>query len=259
MQAEASKKFVVLFQGDASENDNKYVNMLSESGIYVKNIPTLSFNFVNAEKLKNCLENADDYGGIIFTSSRAVNAVAFSLTSNSCLEKWKDKFIFSVGQATSEMAQSLLNLETCGSDSGNSENLCEIILQKCEKYNKPLLFPCSNIRKNTIPDTLSKHSIHLKEIVCYETVPNTQFKDVWTSLVEKENLPSILVFFSPSGVKYCSEIVMDSYDDAVKPNFVAIGSSTEKALLDVNVRSCKVAEKPNPEAVLSAVKDLLNY
>lgn len=39
--------------------------------------------------------------------------------------------------------------------------------------------------------------------------------------------------------------------------FVAIGPSTEKAMIDANLPPCKVATKPNPEAVYEAIKCIL--
>lgn len=253
------KKFVVIFQSDVSTNDSKYVDVLKQEGIHAENISPISFNFINQEKLQGCLNDADEYSGIIFTSTKAVSAVASVFTSKSVtLENWRQKENFSVGKATTMLALSAMNLETYGSESGNSENLCQFIVEKCQQYEKPFLYPCSNIRKDTIPIILSKHNIKIEEVICYETIPNDQFKQIWERLISKEGLPEILVFFSPSGVQNCSKIVINSYQSAVQPKFIALGPSTEKAFNVMNIMSCKVAEKPNPESVLSTVKSLLD-
>lgn len=259
MSQTTKKDFVVLLQGDSSGNENKYVKLFNAEGMNAKSISTLTFHFINQDKLLYCLSNPDIYNGIIFSSVRAVNAISSVLHTSSdlCMERWKNKKNFSVGKATADIAKSSLNLETYGSDSGNSEQFCQFIIKNYTLFDKPLLFPCSNIRKDTIPNTLSQSGFPVEEIVCYETVPNAQFETLWRNLIlDEQGLPKILVFFSPSGVENCIETIKSSYSDGL-PKFIALGPSTEKALLRVDI-SCKVAEKPTPESVIYAVKNIFD-
>lgn len=259
MALKLERKFVVLFQGDSTVKENKYTKLLEKESVKARIIPPLSFSFINEEKLLECLCNYDSYSGMIFTSTRAVTAVSLSLLklNEIYVDQWKRKTNFSVGKATGDHAISVLNFDTHGADSGNSENLCELIIEMCSHIEKPLLFPCSCIRKDTIPTMLSEKNIPVEEVVCYETVPNAHFENVWQNLISEEGLPDILVFFSPSGVQSCINIIKNSYKKLILPKFIAIGPSTEKALSETGVL-CKVAEKPSPESVMNIVKDMID-
>lgn len=260
MALESKKKLVVLFRGDSSDTyeNNKYLNLIAAEGIRVKSVSTLVINYISRDKLKRFLQDADSFSGIIFTSKHAVTAVStISMFDNSILEKWRNKINFSVGKATADFALSLLKLDTRGSESGNSENLCQFIIENCGKFDKPFLFPCSSIRKDTIPHTLSKNGFAVEEIISYETGPCMYFETEWKMMISKEGLPQIVVFFSPSGVQSCLETIKNFYPEGELPKFVALGKSTESALLDKEI-PCTVAEKPSPESVLKAVKNLLD-
>ena len=60
---------------------------------------------------------------------------------------------------------------------------------KTEKF----LFPCSNIRKNDIPDFMRSNNLHFTEAVIYKTVP-ADLSDL------AEVKYDCLAFFSPSGI-----------------------------------------------------------
>lgn len=255
MTLEQKKAIAVLFQGDSSTKQNKYVELLEKEGVSARSVPVLSFNFINREYLQTCLKNPDFYSGIIFTSTRSVNAVSSLISLNDvCINKWKQKTNFSVGTATANSALSELKLQTHGADSGNSENLCKLIIEMHRHLDKPLLFPCSNIRKDTIPTVLSKSGISVEEVFCYETVPNNNFECIWQNIIS-ETLPNILVFFSPSGVQSCINVIKNAYVGHQLPIFIAIGPSTEKALSEADIY-CKVAEKPTPESLMYIIKEL---
>ena len=72
--------------------------------------------------------------------------------------------------------------------SGNVELLSDVII-KCEFISiytilvvivarslndKPLLFPCGNLHKETLPQQLHEAGIGLHSITCYETCPHSQ-------------------------------------------------------------------------------------
>jgi len=94
-----------------------------------------------------------------------------------------------------------------------------ILLHKTEKY----LFPCSDIRKSTIPDFFKKHKLNLVESVMYKTVS--------ADLSDLENVfYDVIVFFSPADIKS----LFDNF-----PNFkqndtrlAAFGESTQKAIAE---------------------------
>ncbi|XP_035206739.1 uroporphyrinogen-III synthase-like isoform X4 [Stegodyphus dumicola] len=181
--------YVVLFKTEAGGTSrDDYVEILQKSGIVAKVISPLTFAFINEEKLGISLKNPKDFSGIIFTSKRAVEAVSGVLKKcdKSIISEWKYKTNFAVGESTSDLAH-YVPLE------------------------KPLLFPCSNKRQDTIPEILPSCGVHVEEVICYETVSNPNMRDLWENLLSDKGLPELLVFFSPSGVEFSYKMIKSSY------------------------------------------------
>ncbi|KFM77215.1 Uroporphyrinogen-III synthase, partial [Stegodyphus mimosarum] len=239
--------YVVLFKTEAggSARDG-YVDLLQKSGIVAKVISPLTFAFINEEKLGISLKNAKDYSGIIFTSKRAVEAASEVLKKcdKSVISEWKNKTNFAVGESTSDLARTLLNLSTEGKDCGSSEKLCSLIKSNYESLEKPLLFPCSNKRQDTISEILPSCGVHVEELICYETVSNPNMKDLWENLLSDQGLPELLVFFSPSSVQFSYKMIKSSYaSDFKQLKCISVGPTTEKALSDLNMNVLKTAER----------------
>ena len=79
----------------------------------------------------------------------------------------------------------------------------------------PLLFPCSSIRRDTLPSSLSAAGLPIEEVTCYETVPhpliaeNTQRFSDQVSVGEEVGV----VFFSPSGVSFALEKLLQIFGE----------------------------------------------
>ena len=53
--------------------------------------------------------------------------------------------------------------------------LLVVIVARCIDH-KPLLFPCGNLRKETLPQRLHEAGIGLHSLTCYETCPHSQLE-----------------------------------------------------------------------------------
>ncbi|XP_035206737.1 uroporphyrinogen-III synthase-like isoform X2 [Stegodyphus dumicola] len=253
--------YVVLFKTEAGGTSrDDYVEILQKSGIVAKVISPLTFAFINEEKLGISLKNPKDFSGIIFTSKRAVEAVSGVLKKcdKSIISEWKYKTNFAVGESTSDLARTVLDLHTVGKDCGSSEKLCSLIKSNYVPLEKPLLFPCSNKRQDTIPEILPSCGVHVEEVICYETVSNPNMRDLWENLLSDKGLPELLVFFSPSGVEFSYKMIKSSYaGDFKQLKCIAVGPTTEKTLSDLSMPVLKTAQRPSPGAVCIAVKSVL--
>ena len=103
---------------------------------------------------------------------------------------------------------------------------------------KKLIFFCSDIRRNDLPDFLSSTKIKVKEIVLYKTL-----------LVPKyiiQNYKAVL-FFSPSAVQ--SFFISNKSEPGT--SFFCIGSTTANALKKAApVKTIIVADKPTQQNVV---------
>jgi uroporphyrinogen-III synthase len=123
-----------------------------------------------------------------------------------------------------------------------AQDLIEILKKhKNEKY----LFPCSDIRKNEIPDFLRANSYDFAEAIIYHTVASdlSHLKNVYYD---------VLAFFSPSGINS----LMVNFPDFKQNNtrIAAFGPTTAKAVRDAGLILDIEAPLPNAPSMTGALE-----
>ena len=219
-----------------------YEIILSELNCNIYFIPPLQFDFVNIELLLNRILCPEKYVGIILTSPRSVYAVhqAFKLmVKDPNVIIWrKNKMCYTVGPSTSAKASQDLewtpNNIRGGNRCGNAHSLAELIIEDFKDESlglvtKGLLYPCGNLKRETIAKELENRSnIDLDTITCYETSPNKDLDANFNKVAKESSHIDIVVFFSPSGVKNCWELLQKITSSSSK--YVAIGPTTLESL-----------------------------
>ena len=192
------------------------IALLSYDAIYT--VP-----LVDIDTPKYC-ENA------IFTSKNSVNAISnLKLTIKRC---------FCVGYSTKKALEKLSYhvVELAN----NAQDLANIILDNYQQLS--FSFFCGNLRRNELPEMLSKHNIKCNEYVVYQTRMN--YKEY------HEQFDSVL-FFSPSAVK--SYISKNTLDNKVA---FCIGNTTANEAIKYTDK-VEVAEQSSIQRVIEKV--LLYY
>lgn len=229
----------VVFLFRSGDECDPYEVALAEAGYAGIPISVLDFEFVHSETLRAALEHPRSYDGMIFTSPRAVEAVASAmpwLPSENML--WHSKSVFAVGPRTAfELRR--IGFEPVGESSGSADMLAEHI--SAIEFEKPLLFLCGNRRRDELPDRLRDAGIDMEELCVYETHPRTRL-DLPDHLT-----PDWVVFFSPSGI---DAVLADGRLDLSSTRIATIGSTTA-ASSPVPVHA--VADSPTPDALVLAI------
>jgi uroporphyrinogen-III synthase len=238
-------------------------------------------------------ENAPDkrkYGGIIFTSQRAVEALTTvvgrirkqSLPLDELLPHHVPFYV--VGPATARGLSALeLASPILGEETGNGEALAQFILKH---YNSlwhgssktpkpPLLFLVGEKRRDIIPTTLQStslepsHQIGVNELVVYETgemqLFESEFTSTWRKNQKNGTASQWVVVFSPTGCKAMlrSLGLLDPETGKAIPRssrsreilVATIGPTTRDYLqqkFDFEADAC--AETPSPEGVGKAIR-----
>lgn len=159
---------------------------------------------------------------------------------------------YCVGPATESVARAQLDLQHCiGSQSGNSKQLAERIVLDIKNSSKPLLYPCSEIARDTITHILNDKGVSVQKITVYRTLKSESLEQDLLEILKKS--PNILVFFSPSTVEHVAmELKRNSYN--VKDiKAVAIGPVTRDALINFDFEVYATADKPEPAALVHAI------
>lgn len=245
-----------------SEKDDPFLKKLCDASYNASCLPVLSFSFCNLGELRAALLKPEEHSGIIFTSQRAVEAATKAIKdSNDTTMKdwkahyqpaWRSSFCFCVGKATAEAARKL-GFHTLGEEAGSAEALVPEIMKGIESSRLPLIYPCGNLRRDTISAAASEKGIKLNEIVCYETTPDENIMSNFKSFMHSKGFPTHLVYFSPSGVEYTKHVIEELQLAEAGTKFIAIGATTKKALDEKGLEVFSTAAHPTPEGLLEAL------
>lgn len=242
----ASERIPVLLLKTKSSPRDGYENHLEECGYLPDFIPVLEHRFRDdtLEELRQLIigqafmasvepkSQNKKYGGIIFTSQRAVEAFTNvieklrkeNLPSNEFLPSTCPFYV--VGPATAQSLGLLdLSCPIIGEESGNGDTLAQLILSH---YNglwssnhapsgkPPLLFLVGEQRRDIIPKTLQSptlsqaEQIGVEELVVYDTCEMESFRSdfatTWSSNIRAGHLQQWVVVFSPAGCRAMLEV-----------------------------------------------------
>jgi uroporphyrinogen-III synthase len=175
------------------------------------------------------------------------------------LDKWKKLPYFVVGKSTAKAIREL-NVNPFGDESGNSESLADYII----KYFNPssqeanqleLLFLVGDKRKDDLPNKLVETGFILKELLIYETKPNSLFSYELDKLlnVEKKKIDWV-VFFSPSGVDISLELLKNKLFKENDIKIASIGKTTSNHLENVKKINVNITSpKPDAESLAKSI------
>ena len=276
---------IILCRGLSEKNDSQeaYVKTLKTAGYSCDCLPTLRFEFVNISKLKECLLSSSSYYGsniaydfsafymwlifihliiffyafigLILTSQRAAEAIKLSAKEDdNILYPWRILPVYCVGPATESFVKTHLSSDNCiGKEAGNAKELAELLVASVANKSKPLLYPCSEIGRETIEKTLNENDIRVHRMVVYKTLPSETLEHDLLKFMD--NMPKIFVFFSPSIVEHIVALLKKKLYDMNNIKAVAIGPVTEQALVHAGLKVFATANKPDPISLLKAISD----
>lgn len=244
----------------------------------------------NEAKLRKATNNpGKKYGGIIFTSQRAVDAFGsvVAKVDPTKLEALfdKDMPLYVVGPATARGVASLgLPCPVIGAETGNGEALARFILEHRKSLSRevthldgrslPLLFLVGEQRRDIIPRSLQSEDLspaqrtQVTEVIVYETGEMATFEEDFTDLLKQAKTGGVreqwVVVFSPQGCeamlsalgwldektgKY-SQARREAVAGPIKTRVATIGPTTRDFLVQEFAFEPDVcAEKPSPEGL----------
>ncbi|KAI2622679.1 tetrapyrrole biosynthesis, uroporphyrinogen III synthase [Hypomontagnella submonticulosa] len=230
------------------------------------------------------------YGGLIFTSQRAVEAFAKLVDEGKGDADWphlQDVPIYSVGPATTRALKAIPQtppLQIFGEHTGNGDALAQFMLDHYGEWYKdrstkpPLLFLVGEQRRDIIPKTLmddalpDSRRISVTEIVTYGTGVIESFSSDFADVLRKtSDRPSRwVVVFSPTGCdsmlkglgmldSSTGKVNTETAETVPETRISTIGPTTRNYLMrtfDYKPDVC--AEKPSPEGVWQGIVDFGN-
>ncbi|CAI6334634.1 unnamed protein product [Periconia digitata] len=234
--------------------------------------------------------SSQQYGAIIFTSQRAVEAftcIVQDLRQNAArpLESYipQDLPLYVVGPATARGLRALnLPCPILGEETGSGEVLSPFILKHYNSLhpgpdNPAILFLVGEKRRDIIPNTLQSPSLpndqrsRVHELVIYETGELHSFKETFTSIwqknIEQASGRQWVVVFSPQGCRAMLESLglidletgqskwQSSKTSQREVLIATIGPTTRDYLIqEFDIAPDVCAEKPTPEGIGEGIR-----
>src|SRR6185436_13331938 len=236
-------KSILVTQEAPTDPTSPYFKIAEKYSLKVDFRPFIQVEAVPVKEFRKQKVEILNYTAIIFTSRNAVDHF-FSLCRELKIEMPPDMKYFCISEQTSNYLQKYIVIRKRKIFTGlkTAQDLMEMLKKhKNEKY----LFPCSDIRKNDIPDFLKQNGYQYTEAIIYHTVA-ADLSDL------KEVFYDVLAFFSPSGIN--SLFVNFPEFKQNNTRFAAFGPTTAKAVKDAGFILDIEAPHPNAPSMTGALE-----
>ncbi|MEJ0034053.1 MAG: uroporphyrinogen-III synthase [Bacteroidota bacterium] len=236
-------KSILITQEAPTDFNSPYLKLAEKFGLKIDFRPFIQVEPVPVKEFRKQKVDILQHTAIIFTSRHAVDHF-FHICQELKLEMPADMKYFCISDQTSNYLQKYIVIRKRKIFTGlkDTKDLLEIIKKhKNEKF----LFPCSDIRKNDIPDFLRENGYNFTEAVIYHTVAS--------NLADLKNVYyDILAFFSPSGIN--SLFVNFPEFKQNNTRIAAFGATTAKAVRDAGLTLDIEAPLPNAPSMTGAIE-----
>lgn len=236
-------KSILVTQEEPSDPNSPYLKLAEKYGLKVNFRPFIQVEPVSIKDFRKQKVEILNHSAIIFTSRNAVDHF-FHICKELKIEMPPDMKYFCISEQTSNYLQKYVVIRKRKIFTGlkTAQDLIEILKKH---KNETFLFPCSDIRKNDIPDFLRDGGFDFTEAVMYHTVASdlSDLKNVYYD---------ILAFFSPSGVNS----LLVNFPDFKQNNtrIAAFGPTTAKAVADAGLILDIEAPLPNAPSMTGALE-----
>ncbi|MBC7921805.1 MAG: uroporphyrinogen-III synthase [Ferruginibacter sp.] len=187
--------------------------------------------------------NLLEHSAVIFTSRNAVDNF-FRICTESKIEVPAEMKYFCISDQTSHYLQKYITVRKRKIFTGVKTAAEMMDILKKHK-NERFLFPCSDLRKNDIPEFMDGNGYHLTEAILYRTVASD------LSDLSEVNY-DIIAFFSPSGITSLYANFPDFQQN--KTRLAAFGPTTAQAVTDAGLILDIEAPLPNAPSMAGALE-----
>lgn len=234
---------LLVSQPEPKSENSPYQMLKDKYNLKVDFRPFIQIEPVNAKEFRQQKVDVLSHTAVIFTSRNAVDHF-FRLCKETKVEVPAEMKYFCVSEQTSYYLQKYITIRKRKIFTGSrtAADLIEILKKhKDEKY----IFPCSNIRKNDIPDFLEKNNFKFTEVTIYRTVASdlSDLADVNYD---------IIAFFSPSGISSLFANFPDFQQNNTR--IAAFGPTTSNAVREAGLILDIEAPLPNAPSMTGALE-----
>ncbi len=234
---------ILVSQPEPKAKNSPYRKLSEKYNINIDFRPFIHIEPVTIKEFRKQKVDILSHTAVIFTSRNAVDHF-FNICKELKIEMPADMKYFCISEQTANYLQKyiIIRKRKIFTGSKTAQDLIEILKKhKNEKY----VFPCSNIRKNDIPDFLTENEYTFTEAIIYNTVASdlSDLADVNYD---------IIAFFSPSGINSLFVNFPDFKQN--KTRIAAFGPTTAQAVKDAGLSLDIQAPMPNAPSMTGALE-----
>ena len=234
---------ILVTQPKPANDISPYFSIADKYGIRVDFREFIEVQPVSYKDFRRDKISIPDYTAIIFTSRNAVDNF-FRICQEAKLEMPAEMKYFCISEQTANYLQKYIVLRKRKLFVGTrtAADLFDVIKKhKGENY----LYPCSDIRKDDIPEFMRANNMRFTEAVIYRTVASDL-----SDLAEVKY--DCIAFFSPSGISSLFINFPGFVQDGTR--IAAFGPTTAKAVRDAGLQLDIEAPLPNAPSMTGAIE-----
>ncbi|AFL83325.1 uroporphyrinogen-III synthase [Belliella baltica DSM 15883] len=236
-------KSILVSQPKPSGDDSPYFQLAEKYNLKIDFRPFIQVEPVSLKDFRKQKIEILKHTAIIFTSRNAIDHF-FTICKELKIEMPADMKYFCISDQTAHYLQKYIVIRKRKLFVGQktASDLFDYFKKhKSEKY----LFPCSDIRKDEIPNYMAKNNIEFTEAIIYHTVA-ADLSDL------RDIKYDVLAFFSPSGIKS----LITNFPDFKQNNtrIAAFGPTTAEAVREENLILDIEAPMPNAPSMTGALE-----
>lgn len=222
------------------EQAKEFSDMLERSGARVLLFPAVEIvEPVSWTECDSAIERLNEYSGIIFTSTNAVEYFFRRVRHRTELEQVKTCAFYAVGEKTKSVIEGFGFQTEKLPETFSAEQLTKM-MARGEIAGKKFLFPKGNLAKDEIVTTLASHGAVVDDVIVYNTQEPSFTAERQRLLQEIEQRADLITFFSPSSVNHSMNQARKIF---ISKNVAVIGETTAAAARDEKLNVVIVAPR----------------
>lgn len=236
-------KSILVSQPKPDGERSPYYDLADKYKVKIDFRPFIKVEGVDVKEFRSTKINIADHSAIILTSKVAADHF-FRIAEETRFEVPESMKYFCISEAVARYLQKFIPYRKRKIFFGvqTIEQLAEVMKKhKNERY----LLPCTDILRDSIPETLTEQKFNFTKVILYRTVASdlSDLEDVYYDM---------LVFFSPGGI----ESLFKNFPDFKQNNtaIAAFGSTTANAVMKNNLRLDVSAPHPKAPSMVAAIE-----
>tara|TARA_B100000508_G_scaffold141097_1_gene147060 strand:+ start:164688 stop:165434 length:747 start_codon:yes stop_codon:yes gene_type:complete len=237
---------ILVSQPEPESNKNPYTALAEKYKLKIDFRPFIHVEGVDKSEFRSQRVDLQDHTAVILTSKTAVDHY-FRIAEECRFEVPTSMKYFCISEAVAYYLQKYVTYRKRKIFHGR-QTIVDLIDSIKKHKKEKFLLPCSDILRDSIPNTLDKNEIDYQKVVLYRTVAS--------DLSDLESVSyDVLVFFSPSGI----ESLLKNFPDFKqnKTLIAAFGPTTAKAIVDNNLRLDIHAPQPQTPSMSMAIEQYI--